>query len=71
MESITTYTFHALPAQVSRSIFPRSDRSPTMVPHRAADIRAALGGKGHLAEGTRIKSGFYISQAFIFQGGRA
>ncbi len=52
-------------------LFPRSDRSPTMVPHRAADIRTALGGKGHLSEGTRIKSGFYISQAFIYQGGRA
>jgi magnesium-protoporphyrin O-methyltransferase len=53
--------------QVGR-LFPRSDRSPTMVPHRAADIRAALGGRGHLRDAARIRSGFYISQAFVFQG---
>jgi magnesium-protoporphyrin O-methyltransferase len=52
-------------------LFPRSDRSPTMVPHRAADIRTALGGKGTLREATRIKSGFYISQALVFEGGLA
>jgi hypothetical protein len=39
-----------------------------MVPHRAADIRAALGGRGHLRDAARIRSGFYISQAFVFLG---
>jgi magnesium-protoporphyrin O-methyltransferase len=53
--------------QVGR-LFPRADRSPTMVPHRAADIRAALGGRGHLRDAARIRSGFYISQAFVFLG---
>lgn len=52
-------------------LFPRSDRSPTLVPHRAADIRTALDGKGRLRESTRIKSGFYISQALVFEGGLA
>jgi magnesium-protoporphyrin O-methyltransferase len=52
-------------------LFPRADRSPAMVPHRAADIRRALGGTGRLREGTRVASGFYISQAFVFQGGAA
>jgi magnesium-protoporphyrin O-methyltransferase len=56
--------------QVGR-LFPRADRSPAMVPHRATDIRRALGAEGRLTEGARVTSGFYISQAFVFEGGRA
>ena len=56
--------------QVGR-LFPRADRSPAMVPHRATDIRRALGTEGRLTEGARVTSGFYISQAFVFEGGRA
>ena len=45
-------------------IFPRSDRSPVMVPqnpfHIADEIRRA-GGRGHLKEIERVTSGFYIS----------
>jgi magnesium-protoporphyrin O-methyltransferase len=55
-------------------LFPASDRSPQMVPHRARDIRAAAraqGLKGDLAEAGTIKSGFYISQALVYEGGRA
>lgn len=52
-------------------LFPRADRSPAMVPHRATDIRRALGSEGRLTEGARVTSGFYISQAFVFEGGRA
>jgi magnesium-protoporphyrin O-methyltransferase len=52
-------------------LFPRADRSPAMVPHRTADIRRALDGAGSLREGTRVTSGFYISQAFVFEGDRA
>jgi magnesium-protoporphyrin O-methyltransferase len=29
-------------------LFPRADRSPAMVPHRATDIRSALGSAGRL-----------------------
>ncbi|MCX7643928.1 MAG: magnesium protoporphyrin IX methyltransferase [Rhodobacteraceae bacterium] len=50
--------------------FPRSDRSPAIVPHADAAIRAALASAG--AEGTlrriaRIARGFYISQAMEFR----
>lgn len=46
--------------------FPRSDRSPAIVPHSEARIAGALraeGVRGHLRPGRRIASGFYISQA--------
>jgi len=55
-------------------LFPRADRSPVMIPHRALDIRAAMAAAhvpGHLTEVGRITSGFYISQALAFEGGRA
>jgi len=52
-------------------LFPRADRSPTMIPHRAADIVAALNGNGKLTEAGRVNSGFYISQALVWQGGGA
>lgn len=47
-------------------VFPRSDRSPTMVPHTAAGLASALkdhGSKARLKPLERITSGFYISQA--------
>lgn len=50
-------------------LFPRSDRSPVMVPHKssklASDLRIA-GVQGKLAEVERINSGFYISQCLRF-----
>ena len=47
-------------------LFPRSDRSPTMVPHAPAALRKALeqaGAPGRLTPLQRVTSGFYISQA--------
>ncbi|MEL7253004.1 MAG: magnesium protoporphyrin IX methyltransferase [Pseudomonadota bacterium] len=47
-------------------LFPRSDRSPTMVPHTAAGIANALRAQrsaAHLRPLDRVTSGFYISQA--------
>jgi magnesium-protoporphyrin O-methyltransferase len=41
-------------------LFPRSDRSPTMVPHDAT--RLARHCPGHLTKIDRITSGFYISE---------
>ena len=46
-------------------LFPRADRSPTMVPHRAATIAAQT--KGRLRRIERVSSGFYISQALEFR----
>lgn len=54
-------------------LFPRADRSPTMVPHTTAGIEKALQSAdvtGRLREIDRIKSGFYISTAFTFEGAR-
>ena len=48
-------------------LFPRSDRSPQMVPQRARDIRAALT-RGTLTEVERVTSGFYISTCFTYEG---
>ena len=47
-------------------MFPRADRSPTMVPHAAQGLSRALAKTGtdaRLSPLTRITSGFYISQA--------
>ncbi len=47
-------------------LFPRSDRSPTMIPHSPARLAQAYtdtGAKGRLTPLNRITSGFYISQA--------
>ncbi len=55
-------------------LFPRSDRSPTMIPHTTAGIADAVrkaGVPGRVAEIERVKSGFYISTALVFQGLRA
>ncbi|MEQ3728418.1 MAG: magnesium protoporphyrin IX methyltransferase [Tateyamaria sp.] len=46
-------------------LFPRSDRSPTMVPHDPAKIAAKT--NGQLRELTRVNSGFYISQALEYR----
>ncbi|MEL6960058.1 MAG: magnesium protoporphyrin IX methyltransferase, partial [Pseudomonadota bacterium] len=52
-------------------LFPRSDRSPVMVPHNtkklANDLRIA-GVHGRLAEVERVTSGFYISECLRFGG---
>lgn len=46
-------------------LFPRADRSPTMIPHRTSKIAAAT--CGSIRELERISSGFYISQALEFR----
>ena len=46
-------------------LFPRSDRSPTMIPHQSSKIAAAT--KGKIREIERVSSGFYISQALEFR----
>lgn len=54
-------------------LFPRADRSPTMVPQTVAGVASALrtaGIKGNLRDIARIKSGFYISNALAFEGRR-
>lgn len=54
--------------------FPRADRSPQMVPQNVSDVSKAMrksAVSGQLAEIERIKSGFYISTAMVFAGGRA
>ena len=52
-------------------LFPRSDRSPVMIPHNSKklsnDLRIA-GVQGRLAEVERVTSGFYISQCLRFGG---
>lgn len=55
-------------------LFPRSDRSPVMVPHSPARVAQALRQAnvlGRLSEVERVKSGFYISSALVFEGGGA
>ena len=46
-------------------LFPKSDRSPAMIPHTPAHIAAAT--KGKLRPLTRVNSGFYISQALEYR----
>jgi magnesium-protoporphyrin O-methyltransferase len=51
---------------VAGKAFPRSDRSPQIIPHADAAIAAALkaeGITGPLSRVTRVSRGFYISQA--------
>ena len=55
-------------------LFPRSDRSPQMVPQTAKAVRVAMWAQrveGTLNEVERVNSGFYISTAYRFEGGRA
>jgi len=47
-------------------LFPRADRSPTMVPHSPARIAAKLK-TGKLRDIERVTSGFYISNALEFR----
>lgn len=51
-------------------LFPRSDRSPTMVPHAPTGLVSALRAQdapGKLTALDRITSGFYISQAMEYR----
>lgn len=47
-------------------LFPRSDRSPTMIPHSPARLAHAIS-KGKLRDVERVTSGFYISNALEFR----
>lgn len=47
-------------------LFPRSDRSPTMIPHSPARVAHALK-RGKLRDVERVNSGFYISNALEFR----
>ena len=46
-------------------LFPRSDRSPTMIPHVTSKIAGMT--KGQVRDVERVTSGFYISQAVEFR----
>lgn len=46
--------------------FPRSDRSPVMIPHAPARLERVVRDVGHLRDLGRVNSGFYISQALEF-----
>lgn len=47
-------------------LFPRSDRSPTMIPHSPARLQKAVQ-TGTLSDIQRITSGFYISHALEYR----
>ncbi|MGY9045560.1 hypothetical protein P775_06070 [Puniceibacterium antarcticum] len=47
-------------------MFPRSDRSPIMIPHAPATLAQTVRATGALRDLGRITSGFYISQALEF-----
>ncbi len=47
-------------------LFPRSDRSPVMIPHSPASLAHGLRGSGRIRDHGRVTSGFYISQALEF-----
>ena len=47
-------------------LFPRSDRSPVMIPHAPAVLARTVAPAGTLRDLGRISSGFYISQALEF-----
>ncbi|PTX57980.1 Mg-protoporphyrin IX methyltransferase [Litoreibacter ponti] len=54
-------------------LFPRSDRSPVMIPHNAPRVAHAArkaGAKGTLSDAGTINSGFYHSTAMVFGGAR-
>ncbi|MCH2163769.1 MAG: magnesium protoporphyrin IX methyltransferase [Marinovum sp.] len=48
-------------------LFPRSDRSPIMVPHAPRALQRSLKGTGTLTDLGRVARGFYISQALEFR----
>ena len=47
-------------------LFPKSDRSPSMVPHSPARLADALN-SGRLRDVERVTSGFYISNALEYR----
>jgi magnesium-protoporphyrin O-methyltransferase len=52
-------------------LFPRKDRSPTMIPHSISAVQTEMqqaGVPGHLYGIERITAGFYISTALCFEG---
>jgi magnesium-protoporphyrin O-methyltransferase len=48
-------------------LFPRTDRSPVMVPHSAAQLAHSIAPHGRLRVLGRVTSGFYISEALEFR----
>ena len=48
-------------------IFPRSDRSPVMIPHAPRALQRELGDNGTLRNLGRVSRGFYISQALEYR----
>ena len=47
--------------------FPRSDRSPVMIPHGPGRLGKTVSDIGQLTDLGRVNSGFYISQALEFR----
>ena len=47
--------------------FPKSDRSPTMIPHGPSRLSKKVSDIGQLTDLGRVNSGFYISQALEFR----
>jgi magnesium-protoporphyrin O-methyltransferase len=47
-------------------LFPRSDRSPVMIPHSPASLAHGLRQSGRIRDLGRVTSGFYISQALEY-----
>lgn len=48
-------------------VFPKSDRSPTMIPHGPQRLSQTVSDIGQLTDLGRVNSGFYISQALEFR----
>ena len=48
-------------------VFPKSDRSPTMIPHGPSRLSKTVSDIGQLNDLGRVNSGFYISQALEFR----
>ncbi|MFA8386082.1 MAG: magnesium protoporphyrin IX methyltransferase [Pelagibaca sp.] len=47
--------------------FPRSDRSPIMIPHEPRQLGKTVSDIGQISDLGRVNSGFYISQALEFR----
>lgn len=48
-------------------LFPRSDRSPTMVPHAHTRLQAQCQGAGQISKVDRVSRGFYISECLEYR----
>jgi len=48
-------------------LFPRSDRSPVMIPHAPARLAREVKAHGTIADLGRVSRGFYISQALEYR----